>query len=437
MEDGSFLIPFLFVLGLIFVSGFFSGSETGLTSVARPKIHKLKMEGNKRAIIVSKLREDKERLIGAILLGNNVVNIAASAIATSLAITYLGESGVVYATAIMTLLVLVFAEVLPKTYAVRNAEQVALAVAPMFVLITKILSPFTMAVQLVVDRVISLVSSSSQDEMSGVEVLRGAVDLYHEEGDVLKEDKDMLSGIFDLGDTEIEQIMVHRSDMETINIEKPITEIAHSIANSTHSRFPAWKDSPDNIIGVVHAKDVFKATQNHDGEAQSIDVMALVRKAMFVPEKKTLKNQLKDFQANKYHLAMVVDEFGSVTGMVTLEDIIEEIVGEIDDEHDAPKTKPIRRFKNGSYNIIGDISIRELNRELGWSLSHEDAMTLAGYILAHAQRIPEIDELFEIGDYMFRILKKEGTQITLVKIRKLDDEKKQLIEAEENDTDDA
>lgn len=431
MEEGVFLIPFLSVLGLIFISGFFSGSETGLTSVARPKIHKLKMQGDRRAIIVSKLREDKERLIGAILLGNNVVNIAASSIATSLAITYLGESGVVYATAIMTVLVLIFAEVLPKTYAVRHAEKVALAVAPVFVFITKVLSPFTMAVQIVVNRVISLVSSEPEDEMSGVEVLRGAVDLYHEEGDVLKEDKDMLSGIFDLGETEIEQIMIHRNDMKTISINQPISDIAHCIANSPHSRFPVWKDSTDNIIGIIHAKDIFKLMQNHNAEVDSVDLTSVLRKPVFVPEKKTLKNQLKDFQAYKSHLALVVDEFGGITGMVTLEDIIEEVVGEIDDEHDVPKIKNIRHFKNGSYIVNGDISMRELNRKLEWNVSHEGSMTLAGYIMANAQRIPEKDESLEIGDYQFKILKKEGAKIALVKIQKRDKNSDQVMETQD------
>lgn len=434
MEDGSFWVPLMSVIGLIFMSAFFSGSETGLTSVARPIIHKLKMEGDRRAIIVSKLRENKERLIGAILLGNNVVNIAASAIATSLAIEYLGESGVIYATAIMTLLVLVFAEVLPKTYAVRHAEQVALAVAPAFVWITKVLSPFTMAVQAIVDRVISFISSETHAEMSGVEVLRGAVELYHEEGGVEKDDKDMLSGIFDLGDTEVAQIMVHHSDMVSVNIDQPIEAFVKFIANSSHSRIPLWKGSPNKIVGIIHAKDVFKAIQNHDGDTGSIELAPFIREPLFIPETKTLKNQLKDFQYQQRHIAMVVDEFGSVTGMITLEDILEEVVGEIDDEYDTPSVRRIRRFKNGSYNVDGALTIRELNRELGWSLSDEDAMTIAGYVMAEAQRIPEKDELFEIGDYMFKIIKKEGTQITLIKIRKLDDEKNDNdVEVEEND----
>ena len=281
MEESSFLTPFLSVMGLIILSAFFSGSETGLTSVARAKIHKLKMEGNKRAITLSKLREDKERLIGAILLGNNVVNIGASALATSLAIQYLGESGVFYATGVMTVLVLVFAEVLPKTYAVRNAESVALLVAPVFVFITKILSPFTMAVQKVVNFTIGLFSEGEKDDMSGLEILRGAVELYHEEGGVEKEHKDMVGGILDLEDTTIEEVMIHRSDMVSINIDEPIEKILSFIANSSHSRIPLWKGSSERVVGIVHSKDVLKAVQNNKKGGEQIDITDLMREPWF------------------------------------------------------------------------------------------------------------------------------------------------------------
>ncbi len=421
MDSTAILIPLLSVFGLIFLSAFFSGSETGLISVSRAKIHKLKMDGNRRAITVSKLREDKERLIGAILLGNNIVNIAASAIATSIAIQFVGEAGVIFATAIMTVLVLVFAEVLPKTYAVRHAEQVALMVAPAFVLITKLLSPFTNAVQFVVDKLISWISIAPEEKMSGVEVLRGAVDMYHKEGDVLKEDKDMLSGIFDLGDTEVKEIMIHRSDMISVNIDDKIENIVEFVAHSPHSRIPMWKGSPDNIIGIIHIKDIFKEVQICKGELGKIKLKPLLRKPWFVPETTTLKNQLKAFQENQRHIALVVDEFGCVTGLITLEDIIEEVVGEIEDEHDAPSEKKIRRFKDGSYNVDGDIPIRTLNREFSWNLSDEDSTTLAGYIMADVQRIPVAGEVFEIDDLMFKILEKEKNQLTRIKIRKLDD----------------
>ncbi len=417
MEDSSFLMSILSVLGLILLSAFFSCSETGITCITRAKIHKLKMEGNKRAIALSKLREDKERLIGAILLGNNIVNIAASAIATALAIRYIGESGVAYATAVMTILVLVFAEVLPKTYAVRNAEKVALFVVPIFVLITKVLSPFTKAVQGIVNATLGMFSSEATESMSGVEVLRGAVDMYHEEGNVLKEDKDMLRGILDLEAIEIEDIMIHRSDMVSVNIDAPIKTIFRDIAKSSYSRVPLWKGSPENIVGVVHTKDIFKALENHAGDLDKLDIKTLLQKPWFVPKTTTLKNQLKAFRDNHRHFALVVDDFGSINGLVTLEDIIEEIVGDIEDEHDEPNHSRIRKYKNGTYNVDGDVSIRDLNREMGWILSDDDATTVAGLVLSSAQRIPEIDETFEVQNFLFKVLKKEGAQITRIQIR--------------------
>lgn len=422
MESTPLLIPISAVLILILMSAFFSGSETGLTSISRARIHKLRMEGNRRATAVSKLHEKKEQLISAILLGNNVVNIAASAIATALAIRLFGESGVIYATGVMTFLVLIFAEVLPKTYAVRHANQVALAVAPAFTLITKVLGPITMAIQAIVNRVISTLTTAPQDDMTGVEVLRGAVDMYHAEGGVLTEDRDMLSGIFDLGDIEVEKIMIHRSDMTSINVDAPMDEIVAFVANSLHSRIPMWKEAPDKIVGILHTKDLFKALQNQTPEESPIEINSLIRDAWFVPETITLKNQLKAFQSQKQHIAMVVDEFGSVTGLVTLEDIIEEVVGEIQDEHDAPEIKRVSRDSKGAYEVDGDISLRDLNRELGWTLSDEDATTVAGYLMAHAQRIPEVGEIFEIGEFMFEVLLREETQITLIKIRKSTEE---------------
>ncbi len=428
MEEGSLLIPILTVFGLILMSAFFSGSETGLTSVAKAKIYKLKMEGNRRAIILSKLREDKERLIGAILLGNNVVNIAASAIATALAIKLFGQSGVVYATAIMTVLVLVFAEVLPKTYAVRHAEKVALAVAPVFVFITRILSPFTMAVHKVVNWVLNLLTTSPQEDMSGTEVLRGAIAMYHEEGDVEEDDKNMLSGIIDLEATDIEQIMIHRSEMSTANIDDPVRKIAAFVANSSHTRIPLWQGSPDKIVGVLHAKDLFKATQNHEGDLNDLDIKTIVREPWYVPETNTLKNQLQAFRKHRRHFALVVDESGGLSGLVTLEDILEEVVGDIEDEHDLPDRTAIKKKKNGSYEIDGHVTLRDLKKELGWNFPDEEVTTLAGLVMELAQCIPDEEDIFEMEDFMFQVLKKNGAQITRIKVRETISTKEEVDE---------
>lgn len=421
MSDASLLIPLLSIFALILASGFFSGSETGLTSISRAKIHKLKMEGNRRAIAVSSLHDQMEKLIGAILLGNNVVNIAASALATALAISIFGEGGVVIATVVMTVLVLVFAEVLPKTYAVRHSEQVALAVAPILTVVTRVLGPATTAVHYAVDRMISLLSIAPKTDMSAGDVLRGTVEMYHEEGSMLTEDKEMLSGVFDLVDTEVREVMKRRSEIVSINVNEPVETNARFVADCRHSRIPVWEDSPDRIIGVLHVKDLFRVIHAEAKTPADIDMRSLIRTPWFVPESTTCKVQLKAFQDRKSHIAIVVDEYGSVTGLVTLEDILEEVVGEIEDEHDLPLRKGIQRKSDGTYHIDGAVTLREINRTLPWNLEEEDSTTLAGYITAFAQCIPQVDEIFEIEDVMFQVLAREENRLTLIKARQIGD----------------
>ncbi len=423
MSDANILLPALAVLGLICMSAFFSGSETGLTSVAREKIHALKMEGNRRAETLGRIREDTEGLIGAILLGNNVVNIAASAIATAIAIELFGQSGVVFATAAMTVLVLVFAEVLPKTYAVRHAESVALAVAPAFVIITKIFAPFTRAVQFVVNLVIDLFSPEPPSSMSGADALRGAINMYHEEGEVAPEDKFMLSGIIDLDVTDVRDIMIHRGDMFSINADAPVKEIAKQIADSCHTRIPVWKGDANNFIGVLHTKDLFRALQNHEGDLDTLVLSELMRPVLFVPGTTTLKNQLAAFRRQRSHFALVVDDFGGVAGLVTLEDILEEVVGEIEDEHDIPETDRIKANKDGSIDVDGDLPLREINKFRNWQLPDQDSKTIAGLVMHAVQCVPEADSIHSIGKYMVRVLNRTDSQILRLKVRETGEQK--------------
>jgi Mg2+/Co2+ transporter CorB len=255
--------------------------------------------------------------------------------------------------------------------------------------------------------------------MSTVDALRGTVDMYHQQGNFLTEDRDMLSGIFDLGETEVHEVMVHRSDMEAIDADLPIEEFLSLVAKTSRSRIPVWQGSPDQIIGILHTKDLFKAVYSSPADRASIPIRSLLRDPWFVPETVTLKNQLKDFQQRQRHIALVVDEFGSVSGMVTLEDIVEEVLGEIEDEHDSPREKLVKKLKDGSYAMVSAIPLRELNRKLGWDLSDDDATTLAGYVLTLAQSIPEIDEIFESKSYLFKVLKREANQITLIQARRV------------------
>lgn len=417
MDQGSIVVPLISVFILIAISAFFSGSETGLIGVAREKIHALKMDGNRRAETLSRLREDPERLIGAILLGNNVVNIAASSIATALAIRLVGEAGVVYATLAMTVLVLVFSEVLPKTYAVRNAEQVALAVAPIFVLITRIFAPLTLAVQAIVNLVINAVTREPAPSVTGTNALRGAIDMYHEEGEVHSDDHFMLSGIIDLEVTDLRDIMIHRSDMVSANIDQPTQELARIITESSHTRLPIWEGDSNRFIGVLHTKDFFRAMHQHEGDPENLYVRAILRELMYAPESTKLKNQLAAFKRNRKHFALVVDEFGSVSGLVTLEDVLEEVVGEIEDEHDVSDTKRIEQLDDGSYAMDGDVSLREIEKTLGWNFPESEASTLAGVVMEAAQSIPQRDQVIELDHFMIKVIGRTENKIDRMQIR--------------------
>lgn len=411
---------FIVIFVLLMMSAFFSGSETGLTGASRAKIHKLKVEGNKRANMVSKLRKQKEQLIGAILLGNNAVNILASALATTVALEYFGDEGVFYVTIILTLLVLIFAEVLPKTYALRHAEKVALFVSPVFILLVKMLSPVTWFVQVIVDGVLNLFGANhpeASSEAEGTDALRGAIELHHDEGAVVKHDRDMLGSILDLSETEVGEIMIHRKELEMIDIAEPTANIIERVLSSRFTRLPVWEDNPDNIIGLMHSKTLMRALRNYEGPLEELDIRTQINEPWFVPETTTLKDQLQAFREKHSHFAFVIDEYGALMGAITLEDVLEEIVGQIEDENDS-KISKIRKTADGSYLVDGKVTIRDINRELDWTLPDAEAVTIAGLIIHEAQLIPEIGQVFHFHDCRFEIMKKQRNQILSVKIRK-------------------
>ena len=266
---------------LIVFSAFFSGSETALTAASRARMHHLGEEKNKRAKIVLTLTEDRERLLGALLFGNNLVNILASALATSVFLALFGDAGVVYATLVMTALVLIFAEVLPKTYAITNTDRFALAVAPFVRVVIALFAPVTGAVQFIVRQTLRIMGvdiSDTDHVLSPHEEIRGAINLHHREGGVVKVDRDMLGGILDLRDLEVSDIMVHRKNMTMIDASSPNTEIISHVLASPHTRIPLWRDEPENIVGVLHAKDLLRALAGAgwDPEAvQMLDTIAL------------------------------------------------------------------------------------------------------------------------------------------------------------------
>jgi Mg2+/Co2+ transporter CorB len=418
------LISGLIVLICLLFSAFFSAAETAITAVSRARLYNLIEQGNRRATIVGELRKKKDQLIGSILLGNNMVNIFASAIATSFAIGEFGGDGIAIATVAMTFFVVIFGEVLPKTYAIMHAEKTSLALSPALQWIFRLLYPFSFAMKKLIDGILKLfgINMDTGSSMSSAsEVIRGTIELHHDEGHVVKHDRDMLGTILDLDEISVGEIMIHRLAMEMIDAGQPVEAIISDVISSTHSRIPLWKDEPDNIVGILHVKSLLREVRankqlNHD------DIMAITNKPWFVPETTSLKEQLHAFRRERQHFAIVVDEYGDIKGMVTLEDIIEEIVGNIDDEHD--RIQPIELIPAGenAYMFDGSMTIRDVNRLLEWDLPDEDASTVAGLILHEAREIPESGASFVFHGMKFDIVRRRGNQITRVRIEKLEDE---------------
>jgi Mg2+/Co2+ transporter CorB len=406
------------ILLLIVVSGFFSASETGLTASSRARLTELERKGVKRASLVLKITEKPERLIGAILLGNNVANITASAVATAALIKIFGDNGAVIASAIMTVLILIFAEVLPKTYAIAYPDRVALAVAGIMRVISAVLGPIVLTVEYIVKNTLQLFGVNIDDDqnvLSAHDELRGAIDLHHKEGAVVKKDKDMLGGILDLKDLEVLDVMIHRTKMVTIDGAKPVVEIVNDVIKTGHSRIPVWKHSPENIIGILHAKSLFAAIQANGSDAAKVKLEDILVDPWFVPDTRPLESQLNAFLRRKTHFAIVVDEYGEMQGLITLEDIIEEIVGDIKDEFDVV-VKGLRKNKDGSFTIDGAVPLRDLNRAMEWNLPDEEATTLAGLVIHEARAIPDPGQVFNFHGFRMEVMKKRKQQLTLIKV---------------------
>ena len=410
-----------FILLLLVLSAFFSGSETALTGASHSRMHALENQGNARAATLNRLREHMERVIGAILVGNNLVNILASALATSVMINLFGETGVVYATLAMTLLVVLFGEVLPKTYAINNPDRTALAVTPIMKVLVVALAPLTRVLQLIVRGTLRLfgvqVTADFGTDWTEVE-LRGAIDLHAGSAEEVREAGAMLHSILDLDDVSVEDIMVHRRNVVMIDADQPAAQIVEEVLASPYTRIPLWREEADNIVGVLHAKALLRAVQANRGDVDALDIVGLATPPWFIPESTSLLAQLRAFRARREHFALVVDEYGALMGIVTLEDILEEIVGDITDEHDI-QVAGVAAEPDGSYVVAGAVTLRDLNREFGWRLPDEEASTIAGLVLHEARQIPERGQVFVFHGFRFEILDRQRNQITRLRVTPL------------------
>ncbi len=411
------ILTSLAIVVLLILSAFFSGSETALTAASRARMHQLESEGNHGAIIVNRLRENKESLIGAILFGNNLVNILASALATSLLLSLVGEGAVVIATLGMTFLILICSEVLPKTYAIHNADRMALAVAPVVRALVTVLSPAVRLITLIVAGVLRLFGARSTDVTMTdyTDELRGAIELHRGPEEETREERAMLRSILDLNDVSVSEIMTHRRHVVAIDADLPQSQIVGQVLDSPFTRIPLWQGDPDNIVGVLHAKDLLRAVQSRQGNLDKLEILSIAAKPWFIPDTTTLLDQLQAFRARREHFALVVDEYGSLQGVVTLEDILEEIVGDISDEHDIP-VAGVRPQPNGSYIIDGTVTIRDLNRRFEWRLPDDQASTIAGLVLHEARRIPDVGQTFTFYGFRFEILRRQRNQVTSMRV---------------------
>jgi Mg2+/Co2+ transporter CorB len=419
------------VLACLLLSAFFAGSETALTASSRASMHRLEKQGNRRAALVNRLLDARERLIGALLLSNNAVNIAASALATGVLLNWFGEVGVIYATVVMTALIVVLAEVLPKTAAFNAPDRLALWVAAPIYWTVRLLTPVLFAIEWVVRRLLRLFGmhvGASESILSPHEEIRGTVDLLHREGGVERLDRDMLSGLLDLRDLTVSDVMIHRTEMVTVCADDPPEQVVKAVLEAEVTRVPLWKGTPENIIGILHAKDLLRAIRVAAGDLANIEVGTIARPPWFVPDIRPLSEQLKAFRRRKTPFALVVDEYGEVMGLVTLEDILEEIVGDITDEHDVA-VPGVRPQPDGSVNVDGGVPIRDLNRAMEWSLPDAEATTVAGLVIHEARSIPEPGQTFTFHGFRFRVLRRERNRITALRITPLPLARKSLMKS--------
>ena len=426
--DPSMLWSALTILLLLAISAFFSGSETALTAASRASMHQLASRGSRGAETALKLTQDNERLIGSILLGNNLVNILAASLATAAFTAAFGEAGVAWATLVMTFLVLVFAEVAPKTYAITYPERAAVLVAPVVRIAVLALAPFVSAVRVLVRFSLSLIGVVTDPDaqvLAPYEQIRGTIAMHHKEGAVEKEERDRLLAALELREREVAEVMRHRRDIASISADAPPEEIVAFCLSSPYTRIPLWRGEPENIVGIVHAKDLLRAEERQlrdekdpDKSPAPLDVMSVAMKPWFVPETRPLDDQLKAFLKRRQHFALVVDEYGTLQGLITLEDILEEIVGEITDEHDVEHER-IEREADGSVVVPGSMTIRDVNRAFDWELPDDEATTVAGLMIHEAQTIPTEGQVFSFHGVRFEVLERERHQITKLRLRKL------------------
>jgi Mg2+/Co2+ transporter CorB len=405
------------IAALLLFAGFLVTAGTAIGAASRSRMTELERRGIAKAAVVRQLIALPDRVTAAIAVGAAAALVIATAIATHLGLDWYGPPGPAYAAALIAVLAVIFVQGLPKAIALIAPDRVALVTAAPFTLVSDVLAPFSCAIDAALTRALTMlgINPTSRTSRSVDDELRGTIDLHQRSGTAGKIDLDMLGGVLDLKELELFDVMVHRTKMRSLDAASPPAQILEEVLKSGHSRFPVWRERPDNIVGVLHAKDLFAALQAAQGDVTRIDIEAILTPPWFVPDTTTVADQLAAFLRRKVHFALVVDEYGEVMGLVTLEDILEEIVGEIRDEHDVGAVG-VRRESSGSYLVDGSVPIRDLNRTHGWHLPDDEATTIAGLVIHEAQMIPEAGQAFTFHGFRFEVLRRQRNRLTSIRV---------------------
>jgi Mg2+/Co2+ transporter CorB len=415
------------ILALVGLAALFAGAEAALTAASRPRLHGLAEKGDRGAAEALRLTDDRERLTGAMLLGGDLAKITAAALAAGFFGALVGAGAAAAATMAVAALVLVLAELTPRLWAAADPERAAGRLARPVTPVVALAAPVVAMAAGLARRALGLfgVRAEPQAPASGAEA-PGAMALHPFEGPAESEQRDRLLGALDLGDRQVEEVMMHRRDIEMIDADADPAEILAQAINSPHTRIPIFRGEPENIVGVIHAKDLSRAVhrfvreaQGGDAALEGFDIMAVAMEPYFVPESTPLDEQLREFLRRRAHFALVVDEYGALQGLITLEDIIEEIVGDIADEHDVEVSGGIEPLPDGSVEVEGVVTIRDLNRACGWNLPDDEANTVAGLVIHEAQAIPTEGQAFSFHGFRFEVVERQANRLTRLRLRKL------------------
>lgn len=412
-------IVFLVLLCLVVLASLLSSAETSVTAVSKAKLHSMAKKGDSKAKLVLELQKNVGLSLSTILLFNTLCLTIVNNNIGDITADIFGKEAIIFVSIIMTAIITVYAETLPKIIAVNSPEKVLMLLIRPLWLVYSIFRPVTLAINNFARAHLKLfgIKSNADDEYAALEELRGAIDMHFAETTHdADNERAMLKSILDLREVSVEEIMTHRKNVTMINIDDKPSEIVKQVLESPFTRVPLYKDNHDNIVGVIHAKALLRAVNSHKGSLDKLDIKSIATAPWFIPETADLIDQLQAFKARREHFAVVVDEYGVFNGIVTLEDILEEIVGDITDEHDIA-VKGIRPQDDGSYVIDGTVTIRDVNRQLDWELPDEEAATIAGLVLYEVRLIPEVGQSFNIHGYHFEIMRRHRNQITLLKVK--------------------